>query len=98
MKISEITLNPQVIIPGDPLRFRIGTEIVEGGHIVEKITYCPKTGLFNKGREIGGGCYAVFLEGIPERRLIAEDAVTTVEVAKEVKSLTLTEAAIDLPE
>ena len=99
MKINEITLNPQKVIPGDPLRFRVGQAVVEEGHVVEKINYHPATRLFNKGLEVGISCYAVYFAGIPERRLVAEETVTTVEAVKEeTKKNANTEAAVALPE
>lgn len=97
MQINEITLNPQCVIPGDPLRFRVGEPVVEDGHIVEKINYHPGSRLFNKGLEIGVPCYAVYLVGIEERRLIAEEIVTTREVVKEAKKNANTEAEVALP-
>ncbi len=84
MKIVEITLDPTKIGPQDPLRFRVGEPVVEGGHVVEKINYNPKNRLFNKGLEIGMACYAVYFTNIPERRLIVETIVTSAEVVKEV--------------
>lgn len=85
MKINEITLNPQTFPTGDPSRLRVGEAPVEGGHVVEKITFHPSNNLFNKGREVGTGSYAVFFEEIPERRIIAADAVSSIEVVTEKK-------------
>ena len=85
MKITEITINPQMVPTEDPLRFRVGTLIVEGGHRVEKIVFHPCSGLFNKGREVGIGSYAIFFEGISERRLIMSNVVVSVEVVTEKK-------------
>lgn len=85
MKINEITLNPQTFPAGDPLRLRVGEAPVEGGYVVEKITFHPSNHLFNKGREIGTGSYAVFFEEISERRVIAADAVSSIEVVVEKK-------------
>jgi len=101
MKITEITLNPQMVIPGDPLRFRVGEPVTEGGHGVEKIAYNPITRLFNKGLEIGQGSYAVYFTDIAERRLIVESMVTSVEAVKENKAVApapaSSEAAVELP-
>lgn len=98
MKINEITINPTMTIPDDPLRFRVGEAIVEGGHVVEKINYNPATRVFNKGLEWGQSCYAVYFVGIPERRLITEDVVTSAEVAKETPTVPNIEATVELPE
>ena len=98
MKINEITINALMAIPGDPLRFRVGAPVVEGGHIIEKINYHPVNRVFNKGLEIGGGCYAVYLIGTPNRRVIMETMVTSVDVVKEVKVTANTEANVTLPE
>jgi hypothetical protein len=100
MKINEITVDPQKTIPGDPLRFRIGQPIVEGGFVVEKIVYRPERTLYNKGAEIGFSCYAVNFVGIPERRLIAESVVTSIEVVNDTttKKTVNTESSVDLPE
>lgn len=86
MKINEIVLNPQMVPDGDPLRFRIGEPIIEGGHVVEKISFHPANNLFNKGREISTGCYGIFLVDIPERRLIMENIVSSAEVVTEKKA------------
>lgn len=93
MKINEITLNPQMVPNGDPLRFRVGESIIEGGHVVEKISFHPSNNLFNKGREVSTGCYSIFLVDIPERRLIMENVVSSTEVVTEKKA-----KAIDIPE
>ena len=85
MKINEITLNPQMVPEGDPLFFRVGSLVVEGGHRVEKITFHSKNNVFNKGRETGMSSYAVFLEGNPERRIIMANTVAAVVVAMEKK-------------
>lgn len=99
MKINEITLNPTMAIPGDPLRFRVGEPVIEGGHEVDKIVYNAFNNLFNKGLEIGFGCYAIYFVGIPERRLINENAVTSAEAVKEVVKKTASdEANVELPE
>lgn len=98
MKINEITLNPMMTIEGDPQRFRVGQPAVPAGHVVEKINYHPVTRLFNKGLEIGQSCYAVYLQDIPERRLIMEPMVTSVEAVKEVTKTTTAEASVELPE
>ena len=100
MKITEITIDPTTTIPGDPLRFRVGDSVIEGGHVVEKITYNPICNAFNKGLEIGVPCYAVFFDGIPERRLVVERVVTSVEVVKEAsKKVTVNpESSVELPE
>ncbi len=97
MKINEITLNPQMVNDLDPVRFRVGESVIEGGHVVEKINYHPANRVFNKGLEIGGGCYAIYLVDIPERRIIMEGMVTSVEVVKEAKAEANTEASVDLP-
>ena len=97
MKINEITLKPEMFPAGDPSRIRIGEAVVEGGHVVEKITFHPASDVFNKGREVGGGSYAVFFEGIPERRIIMAETVSSVEVVVEKKK-PVTEAVPDLPE
>jgi hypothetical protein len=86
MEINEITLNPEKTIPGDPLRFRVGEPVVEGGHVVEKINFHPENRTFNKGLEIGTACYAVYFENIPERRLVVADVITTVEAVKAQKT------------
>lgn len=91
MKITEITLNPQMVPEGDPIRFRIGTPVIEGGHIVEKILFCPQNNMFNRGREIATGCYTIYFENIPERRLIIADIISSVEVVKEQKDSTVPE-------
>ena len=83
MKINEITLNPQMVPAGDPLRFRIGDPVIEGGHVVEKITFYPDNNLFNKGREVSAGCYSIFFIEIPERRLVMSNTVSSVEVVTE---------------
>lgn len=85
MKINEITLNPQTIPDGDPLRFRVGNPVVEGGHVVEKIVFHPENNLFNKGREVSIGCYSVFFVDIPERRLILSNIISSLEVVAEKK-------------
>lgn len=85
MVITEITLDPQMALPDQPLQFRIGQPAIAGGHIVEKITYNPDQALFNKGREVGEAVYAIFFEGIPERRVIKDRMVTSIELAKEKK-------------
>lgn len=96
MVITEITLDPQKVVPGDPLRFRVGEPAVEGGYVVDRIRYCPETRVFNKGLEIGQGCYAVYLNNVDNRRLVSEEVVTTVDVVKETKSTA--EADVNLPE
>lgn len=95
MKINEITLNPQMLPPGDPSRLRVGIPVIEGGLVVEKITFHPCSNLFNKGREVAIGCYAVFFVDIPERRIIMADTVSSVEVVTEKKK---NEPIPDLPE
>lgn len=97
MKINEITLNPQMFPAGDPSRIRVGEVVVEGGHVVEKIIFHPNNAVFNKGREVAGGSYAIFLEGIPERRVIMAEAVSSVEVVIEKKK-PVAEDVPDLPE
>ena len=97
MKINEITLNPQMFPAGDPSRLRVGEAVVEGGHVVEKITFHSGNDVFNKGREVGGGSYAVFFEGIPERRIIMAGTVSSLEVVVEKKK-PVAEAVPDLPE
>lgn len=97
MKISEITLNPQMFPAGDPSRLRVGEAVVEGGHVVEKITFCPGNDVFNKGREVGGASYAVFFEGIPERRILMAETISSVEVVIEKKK-PVAEDVPDLPE
>ena len=107
MKINEITTSPAMTIPGDPLRFRVGVAVNnngEAGHVVEKINYHPANKVFNKGLESNQGCYAVYFAGIPERRLIMEVAVTSLEVVKETASAAAaaptqvsSEAAVELP-
>lgn len=97
MKITEITLNPQMFPVGDPTRLRVGEAAVEGGHLVEKITFHPSNDVFNKGREVSGGSYAVFFEGIPERRMIMEHAVSSAEVVIEKKKPEVADIP-DLPE
>lgn len=96
MIITEITLDVQKVIPGDPTRFRVGMPVVEGGHVVEKIVYHPDYDRFNGGGEIGFACYAVFFSGIPERRLIATKIVTTLE-AVTIKVNKSEGAGINLP-
>lgn len=98
MKINEITINPQKVSNEDPLRFRIGTPVVEGGHLVEKITFHPCSDLFNKGREVGTGSYAVFFEEIPERRLIMADIVVSAEIVAEKKKKVEEPNVPELPE
>lgn len=98
MKINEITLNPQMLPPGDPSRLRVGTPVIEGGLVVEKITFHPCNNLFNKGREIAIGCYAVFFVDIPERRIIMADTVSSVEVVTEKKKKAVDEPVPELPE
>ena len=95
MKINEISLDAQKVVPGSPTRFRVGSPVLEGGHIVEKINYHPPTRVFNNGTETARSCYAVYFEGIPERRLIMEYMVAEVEAVKEVKGNV--EAAVALP-
>lgn len=85
MKINEITLNPQTVPVGDPLRFRVGEAVIEGGQVVEKITFYSNTDLFNKGREVSTSCYSIFFVGIPERRLILSGTIVSIEVVKEKK-------------
>lgn len=97
MKINEITLKPEMFPAGDPSRIRIGEAVIEGGHVVEKITFHPASDVFNKGREVGGGSYAIFFEGIPERRIIMAETVSSVEVVVEKKK-PVAEAVPDLPE
>ena len=98
MKINEITLNPQMLPPGDPSRLRVGIPVIEGGLIVEKITFYPCNNLFNKGREVGTGCYAIFFVDIPERRIIMADTVSSVEVVTEKKKKAVDEPIPELPE
>jgi len=86
MKINEITINPQMTATGDPLRFRVNEAIeINGqpGHIVKKITYNPVTRLFNKGLEVGNSCYTVYFNDIPERRIIMDNTVTSIEAVKD---------------
>jgi hypothetical protein len=103
MKINEITLNPMMVVPGDPLRFRVGEAITtngEAGHVVEKIAYNSSHNTFNKSLEIGVPCYAVYFRDIAERRLIAEGCVTSIEAVKvdaQNKPVVNTEAAVELP-
>lgn len=94
MKINEITLNPQMFPVGDPSRIRVGEAVVEGGHVVEKITFHPASDVFNRGREVCGASYAVFFEGIPERRLLMAETISSVEVVIEKKK----SGAEDVPE
>jgi hypothetical protein len=100
MVITELTLDATRAIPGDPLRIRVGQPVVEDGYVVEKINYQPKTNLYHKGEEYAHPCYVVFFVGIPERRLIAESMVTTMEVTMPAKNkTTATEGAnVSLPE
>lgn len=98
MKINEITINPTMAVPGDPLRFRVGEPVTEGGHVVEKINYHPDNRIFNKALEWGRPGYAVYFLDIPERRLIDESMVTSAEVVKETKQSEDMEASIGLPE
>ena len=99
MKILELTLNPMMTIPGDPMRFRVGDPVVEGGRTVEKINFHPPTGAFNKANEVAASCYAIYFVGIPERRLVMADVVTSVEAVKETtKKTDNTEATVELPE
>ena len=89
-----------MVIDGDPLRFRVGQPVVEGGHVVEKVNFHPPTKVFNNANEVLGCCYAVYFAGIPERRLVMADIVTSVEAVKETtkKAAIAEEAAIELPE
>lgn len=96
MRINEISLNPQMFRDGDPLHFRIGESVIEGGHVVEKITFHSCTDLFNKGRETTTGCYAIFFVGILERRLIMDSAVSSIELVVEKKKNK--DAAPELPD
>lgn len=95
MLINEIRLIPNMVGEGDPTVFRVGQEIIEGGHVVEKINYHPTGRLFNKGLDFGVACYAVYFEGIPERRLIGEKVVYSAEVVKDTRG---SEANIQLPD
>jgi hypothetical protein len=45
--------------------------------------------------EIGIACYAVYFEGIPERRLIGEKVVYSAEVVKDTRG---SEANVQLPD
>lgn len=101
MVITEITLDATKAVPGDPLRFRVGQPVVEGGHVVEKINYNHSKDLYHKGEEFGRPCYTIFFEGITERRLVDENIVTTMEVAmppKTKKSAAAEGATVSLPE
>lgn len=98
MKINEITINPQMSIPGDPLRFRVGHPAVADGHVIDKINYHPSSRIFNKGLEFGRACYAIYFADIPERRIICEEAVISAEVVKETKQPENAEASVGLPE
>lgn len=98
MKINEIVINPQMVPVSDPLRFRVGTSAIEGGYIVEKIVFYPDNNLFNKGREVATGCYAVFFVDIPERRIIMSGVVSSVEVVTEKKEKTDDNSVPELPE
>jgi hypothetical protein len=96
MKINEISFYPHMVIDGDPLRLRVGHPAIEGGHVVEKINFHPANREFNKGLEITGSSYAVYFEGIPERRIVLAGMVSQVEVVKEVK--VNPESEVELPE
>ena len=97
MKINEISLKLHTVPAGNPLRFHVGEPIAEGGYIVEKINFHPSSNLFNKGREVGAGCYSIFfLEGA-ERLLIMADTVSSVEVVAEKKKTVDTNVP-ELPE
>lgn len=98
MKINEITLNPQMLPPGDPSRLRVGIPVIEGGLVVEKITFYPCSDLFNKGREVGAGCYAVFFVDIPERRILMANTISSIEVVTEKKKTVANESIPELPE
>jgi hypothetical protein len=106
MKITEILVNPQMSVEGDPLRFRIGYPVqvlneigeVVDGHVVEKILFKPDHKLFNSGLELDFACYVVFFEGIPERRCIRADMVTSLEAVKEETKSKSTEASANLPD
>lgn len=98
MQINEITLNPQMIPNEDPSRFRIEESPIEGGHVVEKIVFNPDNNLFNKGREVSAGCYAIFFVDIPERRLIMANTVSSVEVVIENKKKVDDNPVPELPE
>lgn len=86
MRINEITLNPQMVPEGTPTRFRVGQSVIEGGHTIEKISFCPENNIFNKGREISAGCYTIYFVGIPERRLIMANTLSSAEVVKETST------------
>lgn len=98
MKINEITLNPQMLPPGDPSRLRVGVPVIEGGLVVEKIIFHPCSNLFNKGREVATGCYAIFFVDILERRILMADVVSSVEVVTEKKKKVEDEVIPELPE
>lgn len=83
MLITEITMDPTKVQPGHPLFLRVGEPAVDGGHIVEKITWNPANALFNKGKEVGEAGYVVFFSDISERRFVKDWMVTSVELAKE---------------
>ena len=82
MTINEISLNKSAP-DHEPRKVRVGEPIIEGGHMVEKIVFHSSNALFNKGREIEGGCYAIFFADIPARRLIKQDIVASIEVVKD---------------
>lgn len=104
MRITEIIRDQKLIPEGDPIRFRVGEPVVEGGHIVTKIVH-HKDG-YNKGRQGAFSCYAVHFEGLDSRRIIAVSTVVDMEVSlegAEPKSTieaqaVATEAQIELPE
>lgn len=87
MKINQITLNPQKTPAGTALLFRVGEVAVDGGQVIEKITFHPDNNLFNKGREVSAGCYSVFFEETPERNLIMASGVASIEVVTEKKNI-----------
>ncbi len=85
MQIQDITLKPNFVLPEDPKRFVIGQPVVEGGFIVEKITYNPQHDLYNKGKEVGRPGYTIHFMGIPERRFIPEEMVGPIQLGPEPK-------------
>lgn len=101
MIIVEIVRDATKVPANDPLRFRIGSAVVEGGMVVEKIIYNKYA--YNNGYQGDFPAYTVSFVGSDDRRIIRADTVIDLQVLteptdKKKKNQPITDAVVELPD
>lgn len=99
MKILEIIRDTKSLVI--PAIFRVGSPVIEGGHVVSEILYCRDG--YSSGSKGRRASYAVKFVDSTEVRVIPETeiidmAILPDETTKDKKTATNPEAAIPLPD